>query len=110
MRAHLLHARKFGATVLCMHENSLVRVIYRTSPQVARLVLQLDQLNRYRREHGIGTDDDLAKRIGVHATQVSRVLRGAQPGAKFIAGLQLLFGKEAFLDLFAVEPDNGRAA
>ena len=99
-----------GATVACMHENSLVRVIYRTSPKVARLVLQLDQLHRYRQEHGVGTDDDLAKRIGVHPTQVSRVLHGAAPGAKFIAGLLLLFGKEAFLDLFDVEPDNGGKA
>lgn len=88
-----------------MHENSSVRVIYR-SPQVARLVLNLDQLDQYRQEHHIETDDALAERIGVHPTQVSRVVRGgAQPGQKFIAGLLLIFGKEAFGDLFDVEPD-----
>lgn len=76
---------------------------------MARLVLRLDQLQRYRQEHGINTDHDLAVAIGVHATQVSRVLRGEQPGQKFIAGLLLLFGKESFLDLFDVEPD-GQAA
>lgn len=78
---------------------------------MARLVLRLDKLQQLRQQHGdLENDQDLAYAIGVHPTQVSRVLRGASAGNKFVAGLALVFGKEALLELFDVEPDNGAAA
>ena len=79
---------------------------------MARLVVRHDQLSKFRRLSGIKTDAEFAERIGVHPSQVSRVLKGdAAPGTRFIAGVLELFGIECFQDLFAVEPDdNGHAA
>lgn len=73
---------------------------------MARLVLNLTALDHYREQAGIATDQDLATRIGVAPSQVSRVLSGASaPGERFIAGLLDVFGKASFADLFDIEPD-----
>ena len=74
---------------------------------MAKLALRQDQLAKFRRLSGIKTDLEFAKRIGVHRSQVSRVLSGdAAPGPRFIAGVVALFGVECFQDLFTVIPDD----
>lgn len=83
---------------------------------MATIDLKRDQLARFRRIAAVGdpaiqVDATFARRIGVHPGQVSRVLKGSAPGARFIAGCMQLFGPENFADLFVVHPDdNGEAA
>ena len=81
---------------------------------MAKIVLRRQQLAKFRRlVPGLDVDQELARRMGMDPGQVSRVLRGASPGPKFIAGILDVFGIEFFQDLFAVVPDddgNGEAA
>lgn len=72
---------------------------------VAKLVLQFDELAKRReRVPGLETDMDLANAMGVHPSQVSRVLRGGtEPGIRFVAGLLDVFGMKAFPRLFALD-------
>ena len=83
-------------------------------PNVAQIVLRTDQLAKLRKlAPDLRTDQELARRMNMDQGQVSRVLRGAAPGARFIAGILDVFGIEFFQDLFAVIPDddgNGAAA
>ena len=65
-------------------------------------MLRHDVLAERRREAGITTDRELAERVGMTPGQVSRILRGAEPGTKFIAGLLTIFGPETFQDFFEV--------
>lgn len=71
---------------------------------MAKFKLRPDGLAEYRRRAGIDTNKALAGRIGMTEGQVSRVLRGDDPGTKFVAGVLLLFGTDAFDDLFEVVP------
>jgi len=67
------------------------------------LSLRKDKLAAYRRLAGITTDQELARRIGMDPSSVSRILKGNQaPGARFIAGLVAIFGADLFPDLFEV--------
>lgn len=73
---------------------------------MATLVLRSDKFNAYRRLAGLDTDASLARRIGVDATTVYRVLSGKTAmSAKFIAGIVDTFGADLFADLFEVVPD-----
>lgn len=73
---------------------------------MARLILNIEELDRRRDQLGITTGQELAQRIGVHPAQVSRVLAGGSaPGARFIAGLLEVFGKDSFAALFDIAPD-----
>lgn len=78
---------------------------------MATLRLRKDKLASYRRLAGINTDLDLARRINMDPSSVSRVLKGSQePGPRFIAGLVTVFGPELFPDLFEAIEDTHEAA
>lgn len=79
---------------------------------LATLALNQVGLAKIRRLSGIKHDHELATRIKVDATTVSRVLTGkSAPGARFIAGCVEAFGADCFTDLFIVVPDDeGTAA
>jgi transcriptional regulator with XRE-family HTH domain len=83
-------------------------VINPGNTQMARLIVRLDQLRKFRTLiPGMETDAAFAERIGVNPGQVSRIRQGKNnPGPKFIAGVLDLFGIEFFSDLFAVVPDD----
>lgn len=82
---------------------------------MATLRLRKDQLDRLRRvTRTVGgellTDKELAARIGIHPSNLHRVLAGkAAPGTKFIAGLLDVFGIEWFADLFEILPGDEAA-
>lgn len=70
---------------------------------MATLTLKRDQLAKFRTlRDDLKTDAELARRMGMDPAQVSRVLRGAVPGERFIAGLLSIFGVDFFSDLFEV--------
>jgi transcriptional regulator with XRE-family HTH domain len=72
-----------------------------------RVVLRRKNLLRLCEDRAIDpTTTALGARIGVHHSQVSRVLSGkSEPGNRFIAGILDVFGVGAFQDLFAIVPD-----
>lgn len=73
----------------------------------ATLRLRKERLASFRRLAGITTDLELAARINVDPSTVSRVLNGTQaPGPRFIAGLVQTFGVDLFPDLFEVIDDD----
>ncbi|MFJ1510919.1 helix-turn-helix domain-containing protein [Cellulosimicrobium funkei] len=74
----------------------------------ATLRLRKTKLASYRRLAGIDTDQELARRIDMDPSSVSRILKGNQaPGPRFIAGLVVIFGVDLFPDLFeVVEQDD----
>lgn len=73
---------------------------------VATLKLRGDQLKKMRTLAQITTDAALAKRMGVDAATVSRVLRGTQvPGPKFMAALVACFPGYDLDDLFEIIND-----
>lgn len=77
---------------------------------MSKLVIRRDQLAERKRLAAINSDDQLARLIGVHPTQFSRVISGrSAPGNKFIAGVLEVFGIGAFQDLFAVVADEDAA-
>lgn len=70
---------------------------------VATLHLRTEALAKYRKIAGIETNDALAKRMGIDAGNLSRVLTGKQaPGTKFIASLVAAFPGLELDDLFEV--------
>lgn len=74
---------------------------------LATLQLNKQGLAKIRRLAGIEHDHQLATRIKVDATTVSRVLTGkSAPGPRFIAGCVEAFGADCFTDLFNVVPDD----
>ncbi len=78
---------------------------------LATLELNKQGLAKIRRLAGIEHDHQLATRIKVDATTVSRVLTGkSAPGPKFIAGCIEAFGSDCFNDLFVVVPGDEDAA
>jgi transcriptional regulator with XRE-family HTH domain len=78
-----------------------------------KLVVRRDRLAERMRLSGIATDDELARLMRVHPTQLSRVITGkSAPGNKFIAAMLRVFGVGAFQDLFELaddDPDDGEA-
>ena len=79
---------------------------------MATLELNQAGLAKIRRLSGLKLDHELAARIKVDPTTVSRVLTGkSAPGPRFIAGCIEAFGADCFTDLFRVVPDDeGTAA
>jgi hypothetical protein len=74
---------------------------------MAKLVLRQDGLAELRATRPeLATDAALAEHIGMNPGQVSRILRGAPIGTRFIANLLNLFGPEHFQTLFAIVPDE----
>lgn len=74
-----------------------------TDYPVAKIVIRRDQIATFKRLAGLTTDDQLARAVGVHPTQFSRVLSGrSEPGNKFIAGMLDVFGVDAFSQIFEV--------
>lgn len=102
-----MHTYTFGMTTTVLNPES-------QGADMARISLRRDQLTKFRRiaGHGLDIDATFARRIGMDPGQVSRILRGAPVGTKFIAGCLEVFGIECFGDLFSVEPepDKGAAA
>lgn len=78
----------------------------------SRISVRLDVLATFRDIAGLQEDAAFAKRIGVHRSQVGRIVKGeSRIGARFIAGCLDAFGVKYFADLFYVEPDDkGTAA
>lgn len=69
----------------------------------ATLRLKTEALAKYRKIAGIDTGEALAKRMGIDAGNLSRVLKGSQsPGPKFIASLVAAFPGLEIDDLFEV--------
>jgi transcriptional regulator with XRE-family HTH domain len=74
---------------------------------VAKIVVRRDKITDLKTRAGFTTDDQLARAVGVHPTQFSRVLSGrSEPGNKFIAGMLEVFGVAAFPEVFAVVSDD----
>ena len=64
-------------------------------------------LAKIRKLAGLHTNKELAERIDVDTSTVSRVLAGkTSPGPTFIAGCVAAFGAECFEDCFIVERDE----
>lgn len=71
---------------------------------MATVQLNLNGLNRKRKQAGILDDKDLAQRMGINPATVHRVLNGkAEPGNRFIAGMALVFGRDSFPKIFNIE-------
>ena len=74
---------------------------------MATLQVNMPGLAKIRRLSGLVHDHQLATRINVDPTTVSRVLTGkSAPGPRFIAGCIEAFGADCFTDLFVVVPDD----
>lgn len=74
---------------------------------VATLKLRTDQLQKFRRLREINSDAELARRMGVDASTVSRVIQGRQaPGPKFMGALVLCFPGIGLDDLFEAIEDH----
>ena len=72
-----------------------------------RLELRPDGLEMLRENLAIKTDRDLAERIGINQSNLSRVLSGqAKPGVPFVAGSLRAFGSKAFDTLFEIVVDT----
>lgn len=78
--------------------------------------LRPDGLQLLRTNRGWITDRELAERIGINQSNLSRVLSGkAKPGVKFVAGAVQAFGVDdpraigaAFVALFEIVPDTSQ--
>ena len=69
-----------------------------------QLVLKLDKLHELRRAHGIVSDADFARAIGVDATTLYRVTSGrTAPSNAFMARLVLAFPTAKLDALFEVK-------
>lgn len=67
------------------------------------LKLRTRQLDKYMRISGIGSRAELARRMGMATSSVTRVLAGQyRPGEAFISGLMRAFPDLDFEDLFEV--------
>ncbi|UXE04516.1 Cro protein [Mycobacterium phage Aubs] len=74
---------------------------------MATLQINRPGLAKVRRLAGLQYDHELAERINVDATTVSRVLTGkSAPGPRFIAGCVEAFGADCFTDIFLIVPDG----
>lgn len=59
----------------------------------------------------IDTNRELAKRLGINQSNLSRILSGtAQPGVPFIAGCVNIFGPRSIDMIFEVVPDSRAGA
>jgi transcriptional regulator with XRE-family HTH domain len=75
-----------------------------TAAQAPHLALKLDKLHDLRRAHGIGSDADLARAIGVDATTLYRVMTGkTAPSNAFMARLVLAFPTAKLDSLFELK-------
>lgn len=69
----------------------------------ATLRLRTRQLDKYMRLAGIGSKAELARRMGMATSSVTRVLAGSyRPGETFISRLMAAFPDLEFEDLFEV--------
>jgi len=77
------------------------------SPQTsATLVLNVDKLNELRRVHGIKTEAEFARLIGVDTATLFRVTSGrTAPSNAFIARLKVAFPMASLDALFRVETE-----
>lgn len=75
------------------------------------LIIRPEGPRNIRKECNVAQDRELAKYLGVHPAQVSRVLSGkTSPGNRFIAGVIDRCGLEfAFTKVFTVQPDSKAA-
>jgi hypothetical protein len=76
------------------------------------IVLRPDGLAWLKEQHGITSDKELALRVGIYQSNLSRVLKGnAEPGTNFIAGALNAFGGWRNFDtLFEIVPDPTKTA
>jgi len=76
---------------------------------VARFFLKHTQLDQLREKHGLIAIRDFARAIGIHETQVSRILRSNRPvGAKFVASVLHRFGTDLIDTLFDIRSEEER--
>jgi len=73
----------------------------------ATIRLRHTQLAKYMKMTNLDTKRDLARRLNVNESQVSRILLGhCAPGEKFIAAILAAFPDLEFSDLFEVITEN----
>ncbi len=78
---------------------------------MAAITINPDGLRRIGIDRGIDTDAELAQLVGVHQSNISRVLSGkAKPSNQFIAGIAAAFGYAVFPTVFTVIEDGEQAA
>lgn len=70
-------------------------------PKVA-MVLNRPKLDELRRAHGIRSEAELARRIGVSPETLWRVSKGGVPSNSFMARVCVAFPTASFGDLFRV--------
>lgn len=76
-------------------------------PPRYRLAIRRDALTRIRKFNGIDSESELARLMGIHVGQMSRVVLGkSEPGARFIAQILGVLGVEFFSQIFAVLPPD----
>lgn len=73
-----------------------------------KVVARPGVIERLRASHGFKNEAQLAKRMGMHHSQLSRVLRGAGAGTDFIASTLFIFGKDSFEEIFHIAPIHDR--
>lgn len=74
------------------------------SDAAPQLVLNRPKLNELRRAHGIESEAELARTIGVERTTLWRISEGkVQPSPEFIARVMVAFPSARMDDLFSVQ-------
>lgn len=75
---------------------------------LAHIELRTDKLTDLRRVAGLESDAELARRMGVNQSSLTRVLAGnSKPGVRFVAGMLDVFGGEHWFErLFVIAQDT----
>lgn len=79
---------------------------------LAHIELRTDKLTHLRLLAGLESDAELARRMGIFQSSLSRVISGdSKPGIKFVAGLlEVLGGEHWFEQLFYIVPTPPESA
>lgn len=86
-----------------MHETS--------DPEPAVIRLRLEAFEKHCAKRGLRTLGDRADFIGIHYTNLGRIIRGdVVPGEVFIAATLAAFGVRRFYELFEVVIDDDESA
>lgn len=82
-----------------------------TEESLPAVALRRDNLDELRRAHGISSEADLARAIGVSPTTLWRISRGdVVPSQMFIARVLIAFPQAKFETLFEIKQHEAVAA